>query len=101
MRRRVQRGVGRATSENKVLKYTVVPPGVTPLVEKDRTRVKYVMWSLVVVAVGASFRCTFFHPFKSSEGGEAVNRGAKDKGHYTLWQRLEKRFPGGVSLFEM
>ena len=42
----------------------------------------------------------FFHPFKSSKGGEAVNEGAKEKGHYTLWQGVEKRFPR-VSLFEM
>ena len=43
MRSRVQRRVGRAKSENKMLKYRIVPPGVTLLVEKDRTRVKYVI----------------------------------------------------------
>ena len=43
MRRRVQRRVDRAKSENKVSKFRVVPSVVTPLVEKDRTRVKYVM----------------------------------------------------------
>ena len=37
-----QRRVGKAESENKVLKYKVVPPGVTS-VGIDRTRVKYEM----------------------------------------------------------
>ena len=40
MRRKVPRRVDRVESENKVLKYRLVPPGVTPLVEKDRARVK-------------------------------------------------------------
>ena len=44
----------------------------------------------MVVAVSALCCCMFFHPFKSSKGGEAVNKGAKDKGHYTFWQRVEK-----------
>ena len=55
----------------------------------------------MVVAVSALCCCTFFHPFKRSKGGQAVNEGAKDKGHDTLWQRVEERLPGGVSLFEV
>ena len=43
LRRRFDRGVGRAQSEDKVLKNRVVPPGVMSLIEEDRTRVEYVV----------------------------------------------------------
>ena len=41
--RRFDRGVGRAQSEDKVLKNKVVPPSVTSLVEEDRARIEYVV----------------------------------------------------------
>ena len=40
------------------------------------------------------------YAFKRSKGGQTVDLGAKDKGHYTLRQRIEKRFPVRVRCFQ-
>ena len=73
--RRLQTRVGRANSENKVLKYRVFSPDVTPLDGKDRTRVKYVMQSLVVVTVRASCRCTFSIRTRAArEGTQSIKK---------------------------